>query len=172
MSSTLWFHVFVCATLIVAVRGSVIGTLLELPEEYKDIPYPDAMETIKEFTPEELKLIKEAIEKDGGQYKSDDIDVLSYIKPKDEKLYKELENIGSKVNNNVNKIRNPEANFAINELRIQFGAVNVKDHDAVVNQLNGWKKRFHELSKEGQDQIAQYFPGVAKTLKSNTRVRV
>ncbi|KAI6196180.1 Fatty-acid and retinol-binding protein 2 [Aphelenchoides besseyi] len=165
MSSTVWFNVFVCATLIATVHGSVIGTLLELPEEYKDIPYPDAMETIKGFTPEELKLLKEAIEKDGGQYKSDDIDVMSYVKPKDEKLYGLLEKIGSKVNENVSKIKSPEANFVISELRTQFGAVNVKDHKAVVDQLNGWKKRFNELNKEGQDQIAQYFPGVAKTLK-------
>nr|AOC59161.1 fatty-acid and retinol-binding protein 5 [Aphelenchoides besseyi] len=172
MSSTLWFHVFFCAMLIVAVCGSMIGTLLELPEEYKDIPGKETMDAIKALSADELKLLKEATEKCGGQYKSDDIAILEYLKPKNKPLHDKIDGMAQKVNDEIRQIKDPEAYLFVGEMRIQFGQVNVKDHKAVVNQLNAWKSRFALLTKEGQNQIVQYFPGVAKTLKPNTRVRV
>ncbi|KAI6196088.1 Fatty-acid and retinol-binding protein 5 [Aphelenchoides besseyi] len=172
MSSTVWFNVFVCATLIAAVHGSVIGTLLELPKEYKDIPGKETMDAIKALSADELKLLKEAIEKCGGQYKSDDIAILEYLKPKSKALHDKVDGMAQKVNEQIKKISDAEAYLFIGELRTQFGQVNVKDYKAVVGQLTAWILRFHGLKKEGQDQIAQYFPGLASTLQQSPPIRV
>ncbi|KAI6195738.1 hypothetical protein M3Y94_01023000 [Aphelenchoides besseyi] len=165
MSSSLLFTLFVCAMLIDSTYGSIIGTLMELPQLFSEVPSKETMKVIKGLTAKEKKLVKEAVQKYGGQYKSDDLDVLTYIKDKDETLYKKLDHELEQVNKAIKKIKDTDTFLFINTIRKEFGNVNVKDDAQVTEHLDHWHGHFYRLTKEGQKELQQHLEGVYNTLE-------
>ncbi|KAI6171676.1 Fatty-acid and retinol-binding protein 5 [Aphelenchoides besseyi] len=149
--------------LIVSSHGSIIGTLMELPIEYSQIPSKETMELINGLSEEEKKLVEEAVEKNGGQYKSNDLDVLTYIKEKDEKLYKKFDHEIEQVNEAIKAIDDTDTFLFISNLRYEFGSVDLKDFNTVLRQLAIWRARGKSLSNDGKLEISNHLRGVFHT---------
>ncbi|KAI6196072.1 hypothetical protein M3Y94_01065400 [Aphelenchoides besseyi] len=165
MSSFVWLRIFVFVALVVDSHQSIIGTLLELPIEFRHFPSKDVLNYIKSLKPENLKVIREAIEKNGGQYQSTDIDVLQDIAKKDRKLHDTLATAYDKIDKRIKGMESVEGFLFINSLRTEFGDVNVKDKVAVAEMLAKWKKEFKNLDNKVIAELKKEFQSVVSSLK-------
>ncbi|KAI6195616.1 Fatty-acid and retinol-binding protein 5 [Aphelenchoides besseyi] len=137
---------------------------MELPREYSNIPSRETMKVIKGLSDKEKKLVEEAVEKNGGQHKSDDLDVLMYIKDNDEELYKKLDHEIEQVNAAIRGINDTDTFLFVNNLRYEFGSVDVKGFDTIAVQLETWQARGKCLSTAGKNEILAHLRGVYYTV--------